>query len=527
MKYKRKIINTMKKSVLLMAAVAAIASCTQKEIESPSLTRQVTIVANTVDTRTQLSGNEVQWEAGDAVKLRFTSLTTDQPYYITTFNNTSGAVASATFTGTLPNTVSMDNYEATGYAVYPTGAMNADGNVVFTLPAEQNPGTDGSFESGLNLSSATVSLADLENNGTASANFKNALSVIRFTVDADVQSVKIEADQPLAGQANMSFVTSGDDAGRLQVSDFVSSSNSVTFTPASGAAFDASTKYNVLVYPGTYSFLKVTLTDTDGCVYTKENSGSFTFAASKFYTFNFNTQYEKAYSFTATGRNFVEGNAIATVFSDADGKVIHEAELTADASLKFAGKLPKAVVHGENITGFAIYPSTSYDRTQDKVTYTLPSDGKDGAELYSASLSATSTSVAFNSVSDALSTLSFTVPEGVSSVKIVSDKGFVGTAEMTVNSNGKLVSGAGDGKEIKMSSVSAQTYNLRIYPVSGATLTFTLTDASGKTVTLDPLTNVNAEAGVPYNALLDSDIKFEKGGSFDNEDFTDGGSHDF
>ena len=185
-----------------LAALAALVSCSQKTVETPSLFREVSIVANspvanTPQAKTQLSENAVVWEANDAIALKFTG--NDVATHVATFS-TSDKGASVTFNGKLPNTVSVaGGYEQTGYAVYPATAMGNDGAVTFTVDA--NPTASTSFATAKNLSSAKVSLVELDASGSADANFLNALSIIRFTVDPDVQTLTLTADKSLAGTA--------------------------------------------------------------------------------------------------------------------------------------------------------------------------------------------------------------------------------------------------------------------------------------------------------------------------------------
>ena len=505
----------MKKYIIPFAALAVLVACVQEnEMEQPS---RVFIKAEANETKTLLDGNAVVWESGDAVALRFTS--TSKTYR--EFFSTQDSGNSATFSGTLANGVTVaDGYDAKGYAVYPGTAMDASGNVSFSLPEEVTALESGSFASGTNLSSAEISLQDLNETGTTTAVFRNAFSIIRFTVPADVASVVVTADANLVGQASMTF---GSD-GRLGVGQWQNPGRVLTVKPE-GTVFSSGKTYNVLVYPGTYRSLTVKLTDQDGCVYEKTVSGNFVFEPSSFNTFNFNTRYVKEYSFIATGRAFAQGDKVMTVFSS--GAVLHEEELTAAAGARFTGNLPESVVHASStVTGYAVYPSSAYSLASDKISYTLSGTGEP-AELYSAKLPLGATSVAFNSVASALSKLSFTIPAGVHSVSVVSTKNFIGAAEMTVDANGKLVAGTPSSNEITLvTNGVAGTYTLNVYPVSGATLTFTLKDSAEASV-VQTVNGVTVAAGATKNIVLDSNISYDKNGTFATEGYTDGGSHEF
>ncbi len=495
----------MKKLILSVAAVVAVVSCNQKEMQAPSLVREVSIVANSTDTKTQLSENAVVWEANDAISLRFAK---DAAYHVESFTTTQTG-ASVTFTGKLPNDVSTTNgYAATGYAVYPAAAMNNNGAVSYNLPSAVTANENGSFDSGKNISSAIVSLSDLEANGTTSANFKNALSIIRFTLSEGVKSIKISAGGNIAGASTMIF----NNDGRLVVDAWTTPATEMTITPA-GTSFTAAKTYNVLVYPGEYSTITAELTDVNDCKYTKTVQGPFNFVASNFYTFTFATKFEKTYTFEATGRTFAAGDQIQTVFGN-----LHSEVLAADASGKFTGNLPAEVV-AANTEGYAIYPASAYSAGH--ISYTL--DPAAPADLYSAVVRPTSTSVTFNSVASALAKLQFTVPAGVKSVTLSSTKPFAGATEMQV-SNGQLV--AGNGSVSEYTTTATGTVVLNVYPFSGADFTVTLADASGATVT-KTVAGVSVTAGATQTLNISGDISFDKDGNFSNENFTNGGTYEF
>ena len=497
----------MKKLILSVAAVVAVVSCNQKEMQAPSLVREVSIVANSADTKTQLSENAVLWEANDAISLRFAK---DAAYHIATFS-TKGSGVSATFSGQLSSDVSVaGGYAENVYAVYPASAMANDGTVSFSLDANRQV-TYGSFPSGHNLSSALISLADLDADGSASATFKNAFAVLRFTLDPNVTSVKITANGALAGSAKMQF----GEGGRLAVSTFTSEDNTLTLTPAGATTFDASKVYNILVFPGSHTSLSVEMTDVHGCVFAKEITGIYNFVASNFHTLNFNTVYVKEYTFTATGKTITAGEQVAVVYKDATS-VVQEAVVAADADLKFVVNQIEAVAHGTNVAGYAIAPASAY--VNHKVTYTM------GDKLYAAKLG--DSQVTFNGVDAALSAVEFTAPVGVKVTKIVSDKGLAGTVEMTVNADGTLaVDGEGSQKEFTLEVASGVKHTMTVFPVSGANLTVTLADAAGKTI--DKTVSLTVAAGNTAILDLSGNYSFDKNGNFTNENFTSGGSYEF
>ena len=499
----------MKKVILSFVALAAVVACNQdKGLEQ---SRRFTIKAGANETKTLLDGDAVKWQSGDAIALCFTS--TDKTS-INTFTTAETGV-SVNFTGSLANDVTVAEYGATGHAVYPADAMDNTGKVTATLAENVTAYENGSFVNGKNLASAVVSLSDLKDNGTTTAQFLNAFSIIRFTVPADVATVEITADGNLAGSA--AFVFNKD--GRLVADSWTNELKTIMVTPEN-ATFTAGKTYNVLVYPGAFTSLKAKLTDSDGCVFEKTNAGSFNFEPAKFYTFNFYTKFVKAYEFAATGKAFAAGDQIAAVYKS-ESEVLFEETLAASADNKFSVTLPKEVIEGAT-SGFAVYPNTAYDMTDDKITYTLATTGT-YAELYAAKLTVGAAEAAFSKYAPA--TLKFTVPAGVQTVAIASDKNFVGTAEMTVDATGKLVAGTPDGNTVDLTPAGqATSHALNVFPVTGANLTFTLKDAQGRAVTKTATATVAAGGSLTLDL---GNISFEQSGSFSAEGFTAGTTTDF
>ena len=508
----------MKRLFLAVAALAAMVSCNRGNELVPSQNfRNVSIVAKSAETKTVLDGDDVKWEANDEIKVLFTGKDVDS--HLGIFETSTGGEATANFAGTLPNDVSESGgYNDYGYAVYPATAMAADGTVSFTLPDTRNVAS-GSFPSGQNLSSATVSLNALNTSGSATATFKNAFAILRFTLDPNIMSVKIEASENLAGKASMKFTEDAEDAGRLVVDNFSDGKNTLTLTPEGASTFDATKAYNILVYPGNHTDLSVEMVDNDGCVYRKEISGNYSFAPANYYTFNFNYAFVKVYSFAATGRTFNANDEIAVVYNDATAIVQEATAKYVDE--KFTVNQIAAVAHGEDITGYAVYPATAYDSNNDKITYTLSAEGP-LTELYSAKLG--DETVTFNSVESALAKVTFTAPAGVKYVTITSENGLVGDAVMTVNDEGKLVADEGSIKTVTVSTPDSKEYTINVYPVSGATLTVTLTDAANETVVKEMTLTV--AAGATKTLDLSGDLNFDKGGNFTHEGFENGNGNE-
>lgn len=509
----------MKKTFFFFAALVAVAACKQVEISVPETEetfREVSIVASAIDTKTQLQDdNSVTWEQTDKIMLMF-SPADDSDVAVRTsefaFAETENEGVTAKFTGEIANTVTTDGgYSDDVFAVYPSTAMNeSTGAVTWTIDAAQAV-APGSFPTDANLSSAKISLDELNANEVAGANFQNALSIIRFTLPEYVNSVKVTGTAPLTGEAILEF----NNVGMLEPT-LDPDPASVTVTPKGAAAFTAGETYNILVWPGEHTALTVNLTDVHGCTLSKTVSGDRSFVAGQFYTFNFKSDFTKTYSFTST--LVPEGeNKVLAVFPAYE----YTQELPY-AEEKFSGVLKASMVH-ENATGYAVYPSSAY--VDGNVSYTLdPVNGP--AELQTAALSVDALvgadpEVNFNSIEDALATLKFTVPAGVKSVTIESTKGIAGAATIAVTEGLPSVSTEGSLKTFTLSEVTPNPYALAIYPVSGATLTVTLTDGTGATV-VKTFENVTVNAGASHTLDLSGELNFDKDGSFGNEGFGDG-----
>ena len=515
----------MKRLFLSFAALAALVSCEQENgpvqgTEPAEGRREVTIVADAADTKTTLSDDDkVLWNSGDAVRLLFTPQDeTGLPVHTEVFT-TAEEGQTVTFAGTVPNGVkygtSGDAYSDALYMVYPSTAMDDEGNVTFNLDAQQAV-APGSFPSGMNLSSSLVSFEYLYATGSVNASFLNAFAIIRFALPEDVASVKITGVAPLAGKAAFAF----DTEGRLVADSWTSESNSVTMTPASATEFVAGETYNILVYPGEHSSITVELTDVDGCTYSKTVTKEFTFEAANYYTFNFNTEFGKDFSFTINGLDSVtDGKMVKAVFAD-------DAETHAmDVEVKncaFAGKLPHGV---EATSGYAVYPASAY--VDGKMKFTLNVASTEERQLAWAPMSLEQTYVTFSyvTVSD-FSAISFTIPEGVTETILSSTKPLAGTAYLKVE-NGSLVMDSADAsahKSFTISGSGSRTFN--VFPLTDASLTFTFKDAAGKTYN-HPVSAVTVAAGATTTITLPTSIDFDKSGSFDHENFTDGGTTEF
>ena len=275
--------------------------------------KDVSITADMGQTKSVIHGAEVKWENGDEIAVVFTHPSEDYHVFALAAQiEDEVPVLRATFSGQMSNEVSVsEGYDALGYAVYPSSAVQEDGSVVYALPAEQVAGEDGSIAPGLNLSSGIVSLEAIDAAGTASSRFRNACSVLKFTLADDVTSFTLGGTSPLAGEASLAVImdTENEDAGRLMMSGETldGTSSSVTLKPASGDCFKDGVVYHLLVWPGTHESVTLTVNYKEYGEVAKTAKKTLTFEPSKFYTLNFNTDSESLVTELRNGLDSVVG----------------------------------------------------------------------------------------------------------------------------------------------------------------------------------------------------------------------------
>lgn len=282
----------MKKWIYIFLSFASLLlafSCVEdkeEQVELP-LIRKVCIHAS-ADSRSVLCGDEVKWESDDCISVVFTH--PSKGASVTEFHaDTKGDryAPAAEFHGNLSNDISSSaGYAPWGYAIYPSSAVKGDGQVNFVLPDLQTALPDGSVKSGLNISSAAVSLVDIESASSTRVSFHQALSTIRFKVAADVSSVTLTGTSPFAGDAPL--IPDLDADGKLVVDSkgkWSDPSCSVTLLPQEGAeTFSKGVVYNLLVWPGEHESLTLSLNLKDYGVCEVVSEKSFIVEPSKYYT---------------------------------------------------------------------------------------------------------------------------------------------------------------------------------------------------------------------------------------------------
>lgn len=283
----------MKRILMIFAATAAIVSCRKGEELTQPQAPEVTITAEHLKTVIDDKGS-VTWDGDEMISVLF-SHTNGEDFHIETYENENKAGATAKFVGTIKSHVKTSSgWDDAAYCVCPSSSVNNTGKVEHVLPAEQyaHASVAGSFDTGLNLSYAKLSLEKLEEKRQDAVMFQNALSVLRLVPGSgDITSITINGSAPLAGTAPMVF-----DEDNLVVetgSDWAESSTSVVLRPSDGnECFTEGVTYNILVYPGAHSSFSVTLNYKGYGDYTKSLKQAPTLRPAKYYTIGFTSDSE-------------------------------------------------------------------------------------------------------------------------------------------------------------------------------------------------------------------------------------------
>lgn len=263
----------MKKSLkIMMIAVVAMASFScAKEIDDPKTQQgqndSEIVVAKEgfrliadVDsdiTKTTLSGTSILWDEDDAVKAYGDNVYTSTGITRTNENKT----AEFSFGP-------LEAGDAVLYALYP--AANASGtdydNLEITIPTEQ-VATVGSFDP-----AAMAAIGEID--GSYKIAFKNIGALLSIVINNDdIASVELSATEESGESMTGTATVAIDGLGAITtVTDGLSTSVKLT-----GGLVNGETYYFV-IYPGTYSNLRIVVTDTDGAIAVYRNKTPFTVA---------------------------------------------------------------------------------------------------------------------------------------------------------------------------------------------------------------------------------------------------------
>lgn len=418
----------MKKSILVLAALAAIVSCSKENNPTDNYTAETFTVELTASAPSVNKGNGaapasamtkttlvdgqnsklVHWSKGDAIKVLFFPKHT----IYAGFSGSNGvftsyfdedASASAYFrcdSWSWGSTVSQNGVSYSlnekGIALYPATAtakstkpsgtsVICDTEVSFVLPSTQTAVKD-NIESNLNFSYATVELSKFQstisNGAQTDLKFNNACAMIELTMpsslDKKVTSISIVSnnDIPLTGKgtATMSYYKNEIDSNP-NVNDgadhifkpILSEGAGVTLNNANG--FEAGAKYYVVVWPGKHDGgLTIEFAAEDGTKATKTTPAvELTASKVKPYTFNKGLVFESStYDYVYSDGTF--GNEVK---SNIIGVVIYNGapqDIDSGIPSKFS-------------TGVAVYVDQYKTKWQTSKSMTTPSLEDAGVKL--------------------------------------------------------------------------------------------------------------------------------------------------
>lgn len=235
--------------VLGAAAIASAVSCSEKENEGPVLSERVpmqfTAGTPSLDTKTAIAsdGKSVLWSEGDIIAV-FDGQTNK-------FNLVDGAgTSSGKFNGfALPDTDC--------YALYPYSEdASMSGSVISAaLPSVQYSTADGTFDTMLNPAVAKADGTGLEFDHVA-----GMLKINLEGVDGAVKSISLTADKNLAGDYTVNMSSEPYTAAAV-TSD---AENTGVQLVAANDGNLAAGPYYIVVLPGNYTDLKLTVNMADG-----------------------------------------------------------------------------------------------------------------------------------------------------------------------------------------------------------------------------------------------------------------------
>ena len=326
----------MKKTILFLAAFAALVSCVKENpveenpavdtpaVEYQTITFEATAPSASSDDATKttlVDGGLVHWSNGDQVKVGFfpttgkdNTIVSSVGTFTATFDQETSA--SSYFTTDSWNWSSKDDqYRGDGLAVYPSSATiyskrsgswsDANTEVSYDLPAEQIAVLN-SFQSGVNFSYAKVNKADFIEN-KASLSFINACALLKITLPstaADVKSIVVSSKNgvALSGKFEIPFGKEGYYHDDPWATGYANSDGTLTFQAVAGnpsvsiVAPDGETlkpggTYYVVVWPGNHgSGLDFEFTNSEGLTCEKSLSKTVSFTRAKIAEFNFTSE---------------------------------------------------------------------------------------------------------------------------------------------------------------------------------------------------------------------------------------------
>ena len=360
----------MKKSILFLAAFAALVSCTKENpvdenpvldtpvVENQSITFEATAPSTTSDDATKttlVDDGPVHWVKGDAVKVMFVPINGQEnqsvwPGYA--YDGASGVMTatfdSETSASALFHTNSWSwgpgsGYMGVGIAVYPSSVetyshrnddyyyANARTVISYNLPSNQTA-VENSFQNGVLFSYAEIANVEEFAANQSKLNFKNACALIKVTLPsnaADIVSLMVESSNAtLSGKHKVnSYSGTSYWAQYYPTFPLVMTSdggvNNVTLSAPTGETLKAGASYYIVTWPGSHSNgLSFTFTNTLGLTNTKQLAQSVELEASKIDQFNFKNPIVFEHKFEVSNDSFSvdcgENSGQFTVLSSRD-----------------------------------------------------------------------------------------------------------------------------------------------------------------------------------------------------------------
>ena len=369
----------MKKSILFLAAFAALVSCTKENpvdenpvldtpvVENQSITFEATAPSTASDDATKttlVNGSLVHWVKGDAVKVMFVPINGQENQSVwpgQAYDGASG-IMTATFDAetsesALFHTNSWNwgvgsEYMGVGIAVYPSSVetyshrnddyydSNAPTVISYNLPSNQTA-VENSFQNGVVFSYAEIAnVAEFAAN-QSKLSFKNACALMKVTLPsdaADIVSLMVESSNAtLSGKhkVNSYSGTSGLCTQYYPTYPLVMTSdggvNNVTLSAPTGETLKAGASYYIVTWPGSHSNgLSFTFTNTLGLTNTKQLAQSVELKASKIDHFDFKNSITFEHVFEVSEDSFdIAGAATSgsfTVTSSRDWTAVSDSE---------------------------------------------------------------------------------------------------------------------------------------------------------------------------------------------------------
>lgn len=267
----------MKRKLMLMVCVAALAACQKSELQGPINTQgrsdiHFTATVESPTTKTALDGTNVIWSNNDQIAI-FEGVSAANKYQVAEGGSTNASLNFVSAHGT----TSTDLSPATNVAIYPyldgiecENVAGEDGKYTiknYTLPAAQNY-VEGNIPLGANLMAAvTASATD------GQLSFKNVGGAIKFSLKGEIKVKSIEVKgnngEKLAGKAAIKVAK---DANPVITFDTDNSVEIVSLNCGDGVQLSADqpTVFYLTLPPTTFTAgFTLTVKDDQGKIYQK------------------------------------------------------------------------------------------------------------------------------------------------------------------------------------------------------------------------------------------------------------------